>query len=325
MTKIARGEVLGIREEGTTLRAFVDKRYWPTVKATLAVAWADRSREILNHQILPIFGDSRLSKIRREAIESWYGARRQEVKASTANKELARLKHCLARAVAWGYLRNSPAANVTRAKESAGRVRYLEPAERVLLLDGGDVTVKSTDGRAWVTRREPSPVLRLYMLAALQTGARRSELVRLRWPDVDMRQRTITFGETKNGHSRTVPMTETLRVALQALPRPLKGDGPVFPERNPKVLSRMFARYVRALGLANLTFHDLRHDAASTLTMAGVSQRAVMELLGHRDPRMTIRYQHLSPGHLRDAMRTLDLLSNGGGRENQTAPHGTTS
>jgi integrase len=40
--------------------------------------------------------------------------------------------------------------------------------------------------------------------------------------------------------------------------------------------------------------------------MAAVAQRAVMEILGHRDPRMTMRYQHLSPGHLKDAMRALD-------------------
>src|SRR5262245_32761984 len=104
-------------------------------------------------------------------------------------------------------------------------------------------------------------------------------------------------------------MTDTLRVALAELPRPLKGDAPVFPEREPKVLSRMFARYVQAIGLPTLTFHDLRHDAASTLTMAGVSQRAVMELLGHRDPRMTVRYQHLAPGHLRDAIRALDQVA----------------
>jgi integrase len=250
-----------------------------------------------------------VSKIRQEAIERWYADRLERVKASTANKELARLKHCLARAVAWGYLRSSPAGRVARAKESPGRVRYLEPTERALLLDGGDVTVKASDGRSWVTRREPSSVLRLYMLAALQTGARRSELVRLHWPDVDMRQRTITFRETKNGTSRTVPMTDTLRAALAALPRPLRGDGPVFPEREPKVLSRMFARYVQTIGLPNLTFHDLRHDAASTLTMAGVSQRAVMERLGHRDPRMTIRYQHLAPGHLREAIQTLDQVA----------------
>jgi site-specific recombinase XerD len=63
---------------------------------------------------------------------------------------------------------------------------------------------------------------------------------------------------------------------------------------------------VTDLAIPNLHFHDLRHDAASTLTMAGVSQRAVTEILGHRDPRMTMRYQHLSPGHLRHAMRALD-------------------
>ena len=73
------------------------------------------------------------------------------------------------------------------------------------------------------------------------------------------------------------------------------------------MVSRAFSKLVSDLGIPNLRFHDLRHDAASALTMAGVSQRAVMEILGHRDPRMTMRYQHLSPGHLRDAMRALDV------------------
>jgi integrase len=72
------------------------------------------------------------------------------------------------------------------------------------------------------------------------------------------------------------------------------------------VLTRSFTRLVKRLGLTRLTFHDLRHDAASNLTMAGVPQRSIMELLGHRDPRMTVRYQHLAPGHLRDAMRALE-------------------
>jgi integrase len=80
----------------------------------------------------------------------------------------------------------------------------------------------------------------------------------------------------------------------------------VLPRYTPLVLTRAFTRYARSVGLHGLTFHDLRHDAASTLTMAGVSQRAVTEILGHRDPRMTIRYQHLAPGHLEDAMRALE-------------------
>jgi Phage integrase family len=76
------------------------------------------------------------------------------------------------------------------------------------------------------------------------------------------------------------------------------------------VLSRSFTRLVKRLDLKNLTVHDLRHDAASRLTVGGASQRAVMEILGHRDPRMTVRYQHLAPGHLTEAMWALETPTN---------------
>ena len=222
-----------------------------------------------------------------------------------------RLKHLLNRAVAWGYLKDTPAKAIKKAKEAPGRVRYLTPEERNQLLNGADVTVKAKDGRSWTTHRAPNPTPRLYILAALQTGARRGELLALRWADVDMKARIITFRMTKNGDARTVPMTDTLRETLPTLPRPLKADAPVFPIREPNVLSRSFARLAHDLGLKNLRFHDLPHDAASTLTMANVPQRTIMAILGHRDPRMTMRYQHVSPEHLRDAARALD----GAGRE----------
>jgi integrase len=306
-TAIAKGEVIGIREEGTQLRDFVEKKYWPTVAPTLAPEWAERSRGILDATILPTFGDARLSSLRQEAIERWYGERRGQVKASTANKELARLKHLLGRAIAWGYAKANPAAKVSKAKEPSGRIRYLTPEERRALLEGGDGVVTAKDGRSWAVRHHASPTLRLYMVAALHTGARRGELVRLTWADVDMKRKALTFRETKNGRDRTVPMTETLRRELQALPRPLDAGEPVLPRYgDPRALTRAFARHVKRLGIAGLTFHDLRHDAASTLTMAGVSQRAIMEILGHRDARMTVRYQHLAPGHLTDAMDALD-------------------
>jgi integrase len=308
MGAMARGDVVGVRDEGLRLNAFTEKRYWPAVKGTLEPGWAERSRAILDSRILPHFGELKLVQIRREMIETWFTERLGQVSATTANKELARLKHLLGRAVAWGYLKAHPAHLIKRAKESPGRIRYLSPEERDLLLNGTDVTIMSTDGRTWRGRREPHPALRLYILAALHTGARRSELTRLRWADVDMRARTIRFHFTKNGHARSVPMTATLHAALAALPRPLSPEAPVLPEREPKVLSRAFSRLVKDLKIPNLRFHDLRHDAASTLTMAGVSQRAVMEILGHRDPRMTMRYQHLTPGHLVDAMRALDTM-----------------
>lgn len=185
-------------------------------------------------------------------------------------------------------------------------MRYLTAEELELLLSGRTETVKASDGRTWTVQRAPDPALRLYIVVALQTAARRSELLNLRWADLDMRARTVTFRQTKNGDSRTIPMTATLRELLQALPRPLEHDAYVLPQRSPQALSRAFGYLAKRLGLAGLRFHDLRHDAASTLTMAGVSQRAVMAMLGHRDPRMSVRYQHLSPEHLHDAARALD-------------------
>ena len=312
LSAIARGEILGVRDEEIRVRVFVEDKYWPTVKASVSLGEQIRARSILDTQILPHFGDVKLAKLRREAIEQWQAERRDQVSGSTANKELTRLGHLLNRAVAWGYLKANPARGIKRAKEAPGRVRYLSPEERDKLLNGADVLVKAKDGREWTIRREPNPALQLYILWALHTGARRSELAALTWANVDMKARTVTFRHTKNGHARTVPMTETIRDALLALPRPLSPEARVLPERDLKGLSRAFARLAADLKLPNLRFHDLRHDAASTLTMAGVSQRAVMEILGHRDPRMTMRYQHLSPGHLRDAMRALDQALNQG-------------
>jgi integrase len=306
LSAIARGEALGVRGEHLRLRDFVEKKYWPTVKASVSPAEQVRARSILDTHILPRFGDVKLSKLRREEVERWQAERREQVSGSTANKELQRLGHLLGRACAWGYLKSNPARGITRAKEAPGRTRYLSPEERERLLNGADVTVKTSDGRTWTVRRAPNPVLRFYILGALQTGARRGELAAVTWGDVDMKARTLSFRKTKNGHARILPMTDTLREALATLPRPLAPEAPVFPERDSKVLTRAFARLVADLGIPNLRFHDLRHDAASALTMAGVPQRAVMEVLGHRDPRMTMRYQHLTPGHLRDAMRALD-------------------
>lgn len=287
MTAIAKGEVLGIREEGIRLGDFIERRYWPTVKATLSLDEMKRARIILDKQILPTFGGVKLSKLRREEIERWQSDRLAEVSSGTANKELMRFKHLLNRAVAWGYLKDTPAKAIKKLKEAPGRVRYLSP-EELVLLEGA------------------SPTLRPVIVAALQTGGRRGSLLELRWSDIDMRARTITFRRTKNGERHVIPMTDTMRETLQTLPRPLDPEVKVFPSWTREALTVAFGRLTKTLGIDNLRFHDLRHHVASTLTMAGVPQRTVMEILAHRDPRMTLRYQHLTPGHLRDAMRALN-------------------
>jgi integrase len=285
VSRIAKGEVLGVREEGRRFMDFAQKTWLPRVAPRLAPAWAERVAEILRTTLIPTFGDHRLSAIRKDQVEAWASARLADVSASTLNKEIWVLKNALKSAVSWAYLKASPAADLRRVKESQGRVRYLEPDERDDLLT------------------HANPRLKRYIIAALQTGARRGELVRLTWRDVDFTTGIVTFVGTKNGDARSIPMTRTLRAMLEGLDRSTET---VLPPYEPRVLTRSFMRLARRLEIKDLTYHDLRHDAASTLAMAGVPLRTISAILGHRDPRMTIRYAHLAPEHLKDAMRALD-------------------
>ena len=118
-----------------------------------------------------------------------------------------------------------------------------------------------------------------------------------------MKQRTITFRNTKQRQS---PEHADDGDAPRPARRLLSGSAPVLPPMEPRVLTHSFHRLIRGLGLKNLTFHDLRHDAASRLAMSGVPLRTIAEVLGHRDLAQTVRYAHLSPHHPREAMRALD-------------------
>ena len=91
----------------------------------------------------------------------------------------------------------------------------------------------------------------------MQTGARRGELCGLRWADVDMRARTVSFPLTKNGERRVVPMTDTFRDLLQSLPRSLDPQASVLPSIDPDALTVAFGRLVAELKFSNLKFHDL--------------------------------------------------------------------
>ena len=210
------------------------------------------------------FGGRRLSAIRKEQVESWASGRLADVgDTSTLNNEIWVLKNSLksvASAATWGYIKSNPAADLRRVKESQGRVRYLEPGEREALL-----------------AHHANPTLRSYIVAALQTGGRRAELLRLAWRDVDSTAGLVTFVDTKNSDTRSIPMTSTLRARLEGLDR---SSELVMPPYEPPVLTRSFTRLTTRLGIKNLMFHDLWHDAASTLAMAGVPLRTIAAILG---------------------------------------------
>ena len=123
---------------------------------------------------------------------------------------------------------------------------------------------------------------------ALETAMRRSEILGIASNDFDAQSKTVTLRDTKNGRSRTIPLSCT---ALEILNRRTE-DGAIFTMQ-PDSVSQALRRACYKLQINDFRFHDLRHEAISRLFEKGLSVPQVAAISGHQDYRMLARYVHL--------------------------------
>jgi len=133
-----------------------------------------------------------------------------------------------------------------------------------------------------------SAELGIFIRLAVETAMRRGELCNLRWEHVDLKACTAHLPHTKNGASRTVPLSTRAIAALRSLPRRL--DGQVFGLK-PDSVTQAFDRACQRASLAGLHFHDLRHEATSRLADL-LQAHELAKVTGHKDMRMVLRYYH---------------------------------
>jgi integrase len=158
-----------------------------------------------------------------------------------------------------------------------------KPRERRLEDDESNILASAALASAWY--------LRPLIVLAIETGMRRGELLSIRWKDVDQTTRTIRILKTKNGHSRTVPLTPK---AVEILASLEKKDERVLPV-TPNAVRLAWERLRKRAGIVDLRLHDLRHEAVSRFFEYGLTVPEVVLISGHRDPRMLSRYTHLRP------------------------------
>lgn len=197
----------------------------------------------------------------------------------------------------WQWCEDNPCHKVTRPRDPRGRVRFLSDDERVALLQA--------------TLESRNPHLHVVVVLALATGARRGELLSLRWPDVDLQRGMLTFHQTKNGERRSVPLTGHALCAMcqhHALHRRLDTQL-VFPSACGTMalgVRDAFENAVERAGIQDFRFHDLRHTFASYLAMNGASLAEIAEVLGHKTLSMVKRYAHLSDTHMRGVVERMN-------------------
>lgn len=213
----------------------------------------------------------------------------REVSASTANRYMAVFGHMLGVCVKeWQWLEDSPMTKIRRLNEPAGIVRYLDKKTELPAL------LKAC-------RESGNPHLYGAVLLALSTGARKNEILTLRWRNVDFDRGQFFVEHTKNRERRALPLTGPALAWMQerARVRYLHSDY-VFcqtTQDKPVDIDRDFARARDAANIKNFRFHDLRHTAASFLAMNGASTAEIAAVLGHKTLSMVKRYAHLSDAH----------------------------
>lgn len=230
---------------------------------------------------------------------------------TTANRARAALSKAFALAETWGYREkhSNPCGEVEKYRETP-RDRFLTPAEFAAL---GEALGAADRGElVLVEDGKPKPVrVSKWALAAIRllifTGARRGEILGLRWEWIDWHAGRANLPDSKSGRKPLMLPPAALEI-LKGLDQPESGKGFVIrggdysdPETPLVNLKDPWGVIRKAAGLSDVRPHDLRHSFASVMVAGGASLPVIGALLGHRDVKTTARYAHLATDPLKAA------------------------
>jgi integrase len=266
----------------------------------------DNYRAIFRAHLLPRFGELAVNRVRKKDVEEFMAALAEAgLAARTRSGIFKLLSQVFNFAMRHDWCKENPCRSVRRPRvRECSEIRFLNQPELDALTTSVDVSAVpfgSTD--------------RAILLTAAMTGMRQGELLALRWRDVDWQtkrirvRRNYTRGHWSTPKSRSgeraVPLSSKVEVELRAhlgrtrfpgeddlvFANPLSGE--VLPHGP---LVRRFKKALKAAGVRQVRFHDLRHTFGTRIAAAGVPMRVLQAWMGHRDYRTTLIYADYEPG-----------------------------
>ena len=317
----------GTAKTTPTLRSYLDEVYLPVVerdKAPKTVETARTASKNLNDAM----GDLRLDEISFAVVDAYLSDRKRAGRKSrTLIIETRTLSLALRHAKACDVIATVPDLPKIKDRDRQPH-RFLAEQQSIELLDA----LRPLDEQPHKVTRGKPPVRRdrlsfLAVLMALNTGARRAEILTRTWEDIHWEQGrhgTLIICRREEGgfrvkmdRERAVPLTPELRDELEALHAEIgkPRGGWIFPSpRDPRkrriTFRKALVQACERAGLPPIHPHGLRHTWASRLAMAGVDRRTLMELGGWKEGRMLDEiYAHATDDHKEDVMSRMGIAS----------------
>lgn len=282
-----------------TLREFVESQAWRDAQDIAKMKPGTRAfYKYAMATVLPIVGDVKLDEFTASRVEGLALALTRAGKSETTSREYAQAVLRIVRAaVDREVLPDNPVRRRVHLPEAAKPTGELSADERVKLL----------------AALEETPALKALIVFDLATGLRRSDVLGLRWGQVDWENETITVVQKKTGKPVTLPLSSAAMEALEwCRSRGVRSmQGLVFLDHRGKawsdqVLKDAWAAAKKRAGIAvgrKLRLHDLRHSYACALADAGVALPIIAGALGHSGMRSVGRYARASSSAVVDTVR----------------------
>ena len=319
-TTEARNEARRLKHEidlgGDPLADIEDARTAPTVGdlverfaeehvSDLRPSSAASYRTLLKY-ILSVGANVKVRDVRYEDVAALHRRITKAGNSYSANRCLAVASRMFSLAVRWGWRETNPCKGVERNREHS-RQRYLT----------ADELIRLTRVLAEFPDRDMADIVRMLLL----TGARKGEVVALKWADLDLSVGTWTKPASivKQNRAHTVPLSAPACQLLSEIKQRRTGSEYVFPGTGKhghiRYVFNAWRRLCEAAGIVNLRLHDLRHSFASELVSSGASLPLIGSLLGHRSAASTYRYSHLYPDAQRAAVERVGAAIENAGKE----------
>ena len=285
------------RKSIPTFSEYYEQQYLPHKLDKLGADKETHDRQLYDAHLKREFGHITLDKIKLKAVEDLqmhlYKIGRA---ASTCNKYAGVMKHSLNLAVKWGIIAANPLVNIQQLKVNNEVERYMNSneLERMILV------LNTHDNR----------MVSGMLLFMLSTGCRRGEAFRVKWEDIDMDKRIwmLRASTAKSGKRRSIPLSDSAMSVIDTLDTRNKFEYLFVNKRTGdryKCIKTTWNKIRQLAGVPDVRLHDLRHQFASLMANGGRSLYEVQKVLGHSDPKVTMRYAHLQPSTLNEAVNSI--------------------